>query len=107
MANDARDYGHDKAIVKALRVGEPTPWNLSECPKLLKKDVEDGLYPQIEPKDLYMLRIEYQAYTLTEFRNHIYQEIDSRAKREQRFERKKKAWKYPELHENHPRLKES
>ena len=106
MAADARDFGHDLARVKKLREANPvpTPWHKSECPKLLKKDVDDGLHLTLKPKQLYAKREEYRAFTLTVFRNHIYQEVDSRPKREMRFERKKKVWKYPELHEDHPRL---
>lgn len=104
MATDAKDYGHDKAIVMKLRQGQAVPWHKTECPKLLKKDVDKNEYES--PQQLWLSREEYQAFNLTVFRNHIYQEIDSRPKREMRFERKKKSWKYPELHEGHPRLQE-
>lgn len=94
MARDARDFGHDKAIVmKSRGTNEPTPWHLSTCPKLLKKHVDDGLHLSHKPKELHALHEEYQVYDLAVFRNHIYQEIDSRNKRETRFERKKAVWK--------------
>jgi hypothetical protein len=106
MALDARDFGHDMAIVKKMHEKNPVPvpWHKTHCPKLLKKDMDDGLHLELEPKQLYMKRKEYQAFTLTVFCNHIYQEVDCRPKREMRFERKKKGWKYPELHEGHLRL---
>ena len=105
MARDARDYGLDKIIVQQLRVGQPTPWHKTACPKLLKADVDEGKHLTMKPSDLYKEHDEYKAFPLSVFRNHIYQEVDSRPKRAARFERKKKAWKFPELHEDHPRLK--
>ena len=49
---------------------------------------------------------EYLALDLKCFWKHIYPEVDSRLKRAARFERKKRGWKYPELHANHPRLQD-
>lgn len=106
MAEDARAYGHDKAIIIQNRVGESVPWHKSACVKFLKKDVDAGKPWEMQPWELWQTRVEYQAYSLICFRNHIYQEIDSRPKRAFRFERKKKGWKYPELHEAHPCLLE-
>ena len=37
---------------------------------------------------------------------YIYPEVDSRPKRTMRFLKKKKKWKYPELHKDHPRLQD-
>lgn len=107
MAKDARDYDRDKAIVMRLKEGAPPPWHKTQCPKLLKADIDSGFLhnPEKGPVDLYETREEYKAFSLEVFRNHIYQEIDSRPKREMRFERKKNSWKYPELHSMHPRLK--
>jgi len=39
---------------------------------------------------LHGMREEYQAFPLKTFRNHIYQEVDSRAKRAHRYAKKKK-----------------
>jgi len=48
-----------------------------------------------------MLQEEYfMFFELEKFGKHIYQEIDSRPKREMRFQKKKKAWLYPELKQN-------
>lgn len=109
MARDARDYGHDKKIVmnKRNEAGVPTPWHKTDCPKLLKQDIDAGKHLTMHPRDMYNdpERPQYRKFELSVFRNHVYQEIDCRPKREMRFERKKKGWKYPELHEDHPRLK--
>jgi hypothetical protein len=108
MQRDAISYGHDLAIVKAGR--SPTakiPWHRSLAPPLLKQDVNDGRHKEMTPKELYGSRPEYSTgFTLEEFRKHIYQEVDSWPKRAIRFEKKKKAWRYPELHADHPRLQE-
>lgn len=105
MLRDARDYGKDKKIVMDLRHGRPLPWHKTTCPKLLKQDVDDSRHFDMSIKDLYLDRPEYQAFDLEVFRKHVHQEVDCRPKREIRFERKKKAFKYPELHVDHPRLK--
>ena len=108
MQRDAIAYGHDLESVKALRAPtDKTPWHRSPAFRLLKQDMDDGKHKQMKPKDLYESQPEYHTnFTLEEFRKHIYQEIDSRPKRDIRFERKKKAWLYPELHKDHPRLQQ-
>lgn len=108
MARDARDYGHDRTIVMKLRQNDPKkPWHKTECPKLLKKDVNEEKHLSMKPNQLYLSRPEYQEFELSVFRNHIYQGVDSRPKRAARFEKKKASWKYPELHQNHPRLQQT
>lgn len=109
MARDARDFGHDKGQVRHLRQNDstPVPWHKTACPKLLKKDIDEGQHLTMAPRELYITKPEYQQFPLSVFRKHIYQEIDCRPKREARFERKKQTWKYPELHTNHPRLQQN
>lgn len=106
MVRDVKAYGRDKSILlKHIRkADDPKPWHKTNCPKLLKKDIDDELHLKRWPEDMYYLRLEYQAFPLTIFRKHVYQEIDSRPKREIRFEKKRLRWKYPELHKDHPRL---
>ena len=58
--------------------------------KTPKKDIDDGKHRQMKSEALHGTREEYQAFPLKTFRNHIYQEIDSRAKRAHRFAKKKK-----------------
>jgi hypothetical protein len=107
MQRDAISYGHDLAMVKSSREAGAKPvWHRSSAPALLKKDVDDGKHKQLKPAALYASRPEYQVFDLSVFRKHIYQEADSRPKREYRFEKKKKGWKYPELHKDHPRLQD-
>lgn len=107
MVRDVRAYGRDKKIVLThLRTTDDVqPWHKTECPKLLKKDIDNELHLNQRPEEIYHSRSEYQAFPLTIFRKHVYQEIDSRPKRAIRFEKKRLRWKYPELHKDHPRLK--
>jgi hypothetical protein len=99
MTRDAISYGHDLAIVKSLRSPDAkTPWHRSPAYPLLKQDVDEGKHKTMKPMLLRESRPEYSAFDLTVFRKHLYQEIDSRPKREIRYEKKKHAWKYPELH---------
>ena len=119
MESDVMSCGHDLAIVKALRAANPNPlkpkWRGSNAERLLKKDIDDDKHNQIDPSTgnkilpskLRMSRPECQAFDLTVFRKHIHQEVDSRPKGDIRFECKKKAWKCPELHQDHPRVKQS
>jgi hypothetical protein len=105
MQQDALAYGQTIAIVSALpRSNEPV-WSLSAAPALLKKDVDDNKHKELKPKELWQSRQEYQEFSLEEFRPHIYQEVDCRPKREIRFQRKKSTWQYPEVHTDHPRLR--
>ena len=105
MLKDCIAYGHDLAWVKSNRTDSKIPWHRSEAHQLLKKDVDDDKDVGVTPSKLYALREEYyNAFDLNCFRKHLYQERDSRPKRAIRFEKKKSAWKYPEVHKDHPRL---
>jgi len=87
------------------RDGKRLPFHLSPAASFLKNDIGDNLHQEMTPTELWLTRLEYcEEWSLEEFRQHLYQEIDKHPKRAYRFERKKKAWKYPELHEDHPRL---
>ena len=66
------------------------PWHKSEAKNLLKKDINDGRHKEMKPEVLHGTREEYQAFPLKTFRNHIYQEVDSQAKRAHRYAKKKK-----------------
>ena len=94
MRADCEAYGHDRALLAQLRADDPPeniPWHRSEAKKLLEKDIDDGKHLQMKPSEMYDTREEYQAFSLKVFRNHIYQEVDSQAKREykRRFSKKK------------------
>ena len=103
-ADDTLMYASDLLVINEKRKDLPIPWHKTSCPNLLKEDVNAGLY-QMKPSELWALRAEYQAFDLKVFRKHIHQEIDSRPKRTIRFEKKKGRWKYPEVHEDHTRLR--
>jgi hypothetical protein len=93
MLADCEAYGHDRALLMTLGAGtnpQDVPWHKSEAKKLLKKDIDNGKHKQMKPEALHGTREEYQAFSLKTFRNHIYQEVDSRAKRAHRFAKKKK-----------------
>ena len=93
MAQDCADYGHDLAIVDVLRANNPPAkpsWHKSPARALLKKDMDEGKHKDLTPKELHKTKEEYQAFPLTKFRNHIYQEADTVAKRDWRQKKKKK-----------------
>ena len=100
VQDDCIAYSHDMTILQQRRMQvEPRlTWHRSEARKLLEEDINDGLHLTMKPRELYMNREEYQEFELKVFCNHIYQEIDSRAKKKIRFERKQKK------HGNKPKL---
>lgn len=107
MLDDVTAYGNDREKLNNLRSSQPNPkpvWHTSDAAKLLKQDIKEGKHETMKPKELHKTRPEYLVFDLGVFCKHIYQELDSVPKREMRFERKKKAWKYPKLHKDHPRL---
>jgi hypothetical protein len=93
MQVDCESYGHDLALLLPLRESQPpkpAPWHKSKAFELLKVDIDNGLHKTTKPMALWATRPEYQAFSLTIFRNHIYQEVDARSKRSWRFEKKKR-----------------
>ena len=103
MAEDAAAYGHTLEIAKQAWVGKP--FHRSDTFDLLKEDIDNEKHNEMSPSELWQSRDEYcNHFGLWEFGKHIYQEVDSRPKREIRYARKQKAWLYPELHKDHPRL---
>ena len=107
MTQNLVAYAHDIAVVKSRRrETDQVPWHRSPAYRLLKQDIDEGKHKKMRPRDLYRSRPEYfEHFELKVFRKHVYQEVDSRPKRAIRFEKKKKAWFYPELHTDHPRLR--
>jgi len=94
MLTDCAAYGNDRAILKEQRASDPPasiPWHKSHACKLLKMDVDNDKEHKelLKPADLYTTREEYHAFTLKLFQNHLYQEVDSRAKRAYKYEKKK------------------
>ncbi|CAB9498803.1 hypothetical protein SEMRO_45_G027240.1 [Seminavis robusta] len=97
---DTEAYGHDMAIILERRKNNPLekrPWHRSPCPSLLEKDVKDGKHLEIDPETgkkvkpvvLYQSRLEYREFSQKVFRNHLYQEVDKRAKQQLRMDKKK------------------
>jgi hypothetical protein len=86
MEEDCALYGHDIALIELIRQHEPAPpqvpWHKSEARQLLVKDIERGKHSLMAPRELYQERIEYRAYSLVVFRNHIYQEAKKKEKQD-------------------------
>jgi hypothetical protein len=91
MQADAVAYGHDKAVWNSLQHANPRrlQWAESEAKMFLKQDIDEGKHLHLSPSELYATRAEYQEFPLQKFRNHIYQEVDIRAKRAHRYAKKK------------------
>ena len=95
MQFDCICYGKDRALLIELRKDNPPNlppypiWHKHEAKKLLKQDISDGKHIDIKPQELWESRSEYMEFPLKVFRKHIYQELDERASKEYRFEKKK------------------
>ena len=93
MEIDSLFFGHDKSIMINARTSKPRTsplWIESLlAPISLKQDVDEGLHNHLTPAELYASREEYQDFPLKVFRNHIYQEVDTRSKRAHRYAKKK------------------
>ena len=51
-------------------------WDVHPAKDLLEQDIMDGMAAQLKPKKLWSTRAEYQEYTLKNFTEHYYQEIN-------------------------------
>jgi hypothetical protein len=91
MQIDSVFFGHDRSVMMRERQNAPRSllWIESLAPSLLKQDINEGLHERMTPAELYASRVEYHAFPLQVFRNHIYQEVDTRAKRAHRYAKKK------------------
>jgi hypothetical protein len=102
MCRDCEYYGHDLGVLTTLRANDPPgpiEWHKSEAKPLLKNDIKNKVHltitesgTKITPMELYQTRVEYRAFSLQVFRNHIYQELKKLEKIESniRFGKKKK-----------------
>lgn len=94
MADDCKSYGHDAALIQQYRRSNPIsdqePWHKSAAKKLLEHDMDSNKHVEMKPMELYHSRIEYRAFPLDVFRNHIYQEKFKRANKGSRLAKKKK-----------------
>ena len=57
-------------------------WNTSRAKDLLEEDIDEGLHAELKPKELWLTRPEYQEFTSDVFRDHIYQALNARAKKD-------------------------
>lgn len=69
---DAVAYNHDKDI-HVLARDDDTCWDGSAAQKLLADDIKIGLHKTLKPRQLRLLREEYQVFDLDVFRPHIHQ----------------------------------
>ena len=89
---DQMAYDHDLAHLRTLRAGQTQTlqWHRSDAKWMLIQDINMGKHELMKPAELRLTRAEYQEFDLKTFRNHIYQEVDKRMKRQFRFELKQK-----------------
>ncbi len=78
---DRQAIDHDRRLYPAAAItqqGFPR-WPGSEAQRLMKQDVDNEVYWNITPKQLYDSRPEYyRDFELTQIREHLYQEVRSR-----------------------------
>jgi hypothetical protein len=90
---DAAALAHDRTIhpvgpETAKGCGYPR-WEGSDAQRLLKMDIDAGRNKEFKPKELHKSRMEYQAFPLHVFRDHIYQETRDRLGKSYWLDRKK------------------
>jgi hypothetical protein len=105
MCRDCEYYGHDIGLLLDLRQNEPPrqiQWHKSDAKALLEKDIKNSVHlkvmadgKKIAPKQLYETRVEYRAFPLAVFRNHIYQEVKRLEKIESKIRFGKKKQRRP------------
>jgi hypothetical protein len=71
------NYKAHNVVHKMSAHGYPE-WDGSDAQKQLKLDIDDGLHEILEPKELWCYREVYDSFPLRVFKDHIYQEIDTR-----------------------------
>lgn len=79
--NDAAKHDLKILTVDAATVAASTGkvrWPGSAAARLLKLDIDANKHLELKPKPLHASRVEYQHFSLEEFRKHIYQETSSR-----------------------------
>ena len=102
MLTDLEHYRHDLEVLKNLQRGEepgPIPWHKSDAKKLLNAEIDNGVLEQVSkptPLEIYNSKVEYRAFGLKKFRNHIYQEVKRREKVESRLRFGKKKYRNPQ-----------
>jgi hypothetical protein len=98
MLADCEYYGHDLALLKDKppKARAYPNWHQSSARLLLKSDTKVGKHKAMKPKELHMTKAEYQEFPLEVFRKHIYQDVDERASRAFRFQKKGKRMTFRE-----------
>ena len=92
MKDDCSFYVQDRKLLKEIIRKHDPPiiqWHQSEARRLLKIDVDNKKHTMMKPSQLYKERVEYQDFPPDVFRKHLHQEVDERASKAFRFEKKK------------------
>ena len=96
MKDDCKYYIEDRKLLKQFRMMNPRVqkypnWHQSEAQRLLKVDVDHGRHTIYKPSELYLApnRAAYRDFPPDVFRKHLHQEVDERASKAFRFEKKK------------------
>lgn len=102
MEADCLHYGHDLALLELIREFDPVdpvPWHKSEAKPLLEQAIDEGKHLAMKPRELYEERVEYRAFSLDVFRDHIYQEVKKRENKAagKKFAKKKTRMRAPRL----------
>jgi hypothetical protein len=74
--SDSAALAHDRRIrLLPVHISQDYPrWTGSDAQRFLKKDIDEGLTNSMKPSELRGTRLEYQAFPLQVFRNHICQD---------------------------------
>ena len=95
VSTDSDAFWHDEALLKELRTMNPLPpppyplWNTHRAKKLLEEAIDNKEHEKKSPKALWQSKPEYKEFPLDVFRNHIYQAVSARSKKQTRFDKKK------------------
>ena len=98
MLNNLSDFdvvaiSHDRAIfpIKVANHETEPRWDGSQAQVLLRNDVSAKLHHNMKPQELHRLRTEYSEFSLTKFREHIYQEERRQKYIKDKYSRNRKA----------------
>ena len=81
MYLDSAAYYNDMFKVRPPRSQTNKPhWNTRVAKDLLEIDLDEDLHTLFEPKELWLIRYEYQEFELDVFRKHIHQAVGARRK---------------------------
>lgn len=112
MIEDTEAHGHDLFVMRQVFEKDPPKarkcplWHTSEAKTILKEDIEAGVHKQKTPMQMCHdpNGPAYRQFPLKVFRKHIHQEVDDKAKKAHRFDKKKTRSKFRETAQNQESL---